>query len=92
MLDVLGSGLAANRVMEVRREHFIDHAFAPGFRVDLHRKDLGIALDAAAEAGITLPATPVVAGLLERLREEGRGGEDHTALHAAVEALAAQRG
>ncbi|HET7445756.1 MAG TPA: NAD(P)-dependent oxidoreductase [Solirubrobacterales bacterium] len=92
VLDVLGSGLAANRVMEVRRQHFVDHAFAPGFRVDLHRKDLGIALDAAAEAGVTLPATPVVAGLLDRLREEGRGGEDHTALLAAVEALATECG
>ncbi|MGV1049623.1 MAG: NAD(P)-dependent oxidoreductase [Solirubrobacterales bacterium] len=87
VLDVLGAGLAANRVMEVRRDNLLSGEFPPGFRVDLHRKDLGIALDAARELGVTLPATPVVAGLMDRLREEGRGSEDHTALLAAVRAL-----
>ena len=87
ILDALGGGLAANRVMEVRRENLLGREFAPGFRVELHRKDLGIALDAAAELGVELPATPIVAELMDRLREQGRGGEDHTALLAAVEGL-----
>jgi 2-hydroxy-3-oxopropionate reductase len=87
ILDVLGAGLAANRVMEVRRENLLRGQFPPGFRVELHRKDLGIALDAAAELGVELPATPLVAGLMDRLREAGRGGEDHTALLAAVQSL-----
>lgn len=87
ILDALGGGLAANRVMEVRRENLLGGGFDPGFRVELHRKDLGIAIDAAAELGVELPATPVVAALMDRLREQGRGAEDHTALLAAVQAL-----
>jgi 2-hydroxy-3-oxopropionate reductase len=88
ILDVLGAGLAANKVMEVRRENLLRGEFPPGFRIELHRKDLGIALDAAAELGVELPATPVVTALMDRLREAGRGGEDHTALLAAVQGLA----
>ncbi len=89
ILDALGGGLAGNKLMEVRRENLLGRSFDPGFRVELHRKDLGIALDAAAELGVELPATPVVAGLMDRLREQGRGGEDHTALLAAVADLRA---
>ncbi|HVO55700.1 MAG TPA: NAD(P)-dependent oxidoreductase [Solirubrobacterales bacterium] len=87
ILDVLGGGLAANRVMEVRRENLLRGEFPPGFRVDLHRKDLGIALDTAEEHGVELPATPIVAALLDGLHEEGRGQEDHTALLSAVRSL-----
>ena len=46
---MLSGGLAANRVMEVRRRNFLEHDFTPGFRVELHHKDLGIALRAARE-------------------------------------------
>lgn len=84
ILDVLSGGLAANRVMEVRRQNLLGDEFKPGFRLDLHHKDLGIALDAAAELGVELPATPVVRAQMERLRAAGRGGEDHTALRAAI--------
>ncbi len=87
ILDVLGGGLAANRVMDVRRENLLRGEFPPGFRVDLHRKDLGIALDAAEDLGVELPATPIVAALFDGLHEEGRGDEDHTALLAAVQSL-----
>ena len=83
---MLGGGLAASKVMEVRRDNLLNHDFAPGFRIDLHHKDLGIALEAAAEHGVALPATPVVRELMARLQAEGRGGEDHTALLAAVKA------
>jgi 2-hydroxy-3-oxopropionate reductase len=89
ILDALGGGLAGNRVMEVRRGNLLGREFEPGFRVELHAKDLGIALAAAAELGVELPATPVVAALMDRLREQGRGGEDHTALLAAVADLRA---
>ncbi len=85
ILDVLAGGLAANKVMEVRRDNLLSGEFPPGFRIDLHHKDLGIALEAAAEYGVTLPATPLVRELMQRLRDQGRGGEDHTALLAAVE-------
>ena len=54
--------------------------FTPGFRVDLHAKDLGIVRAAATEAGLALPVTALVTELMAALRARGHGGEDHTAL------------
>jgi 2-hydroxy-3-oxopropionate reductase len=88
ILDVLSSGLAANRVMEVRRANFLGHAFTPGFRVDLHHKDLDIALASGGQANVPLPLTAGLQQLFRQLRAEGRGGEDHTAVLAALEAQA----
>jgi 2-hydroxy-3-oxopropionate reductase len=89
ILDVLSRGLAANRVMELRRASFLNRSYPPGFRVDLHHKDLGIALDSAGQANVPLPLTAGTQQLLRQLRAAGRGGEDHTAILAAVEAQAA---
>jgi 2-hydroxy-3-oxopropionate reductase len=91
ILDVLSGGLAANRVMEVRRSNFLDHEFTPGFKVDLHHKDLEIALASAGQASVPLPLAALVQQLLRQLRAAGRGGEDHSAILAAVEAQAAYR-
>jgi 2-hydroxy-3-oxopropionate reductase len=89
ILDVLSRGLAANRVMELRRHNFLSHTFTPGFRVDLQHKDLDIALASGGQANVPLPLTAGVQQLLRQLRAAGRGGEDHTAIFAAVEAQAA---
>src|ERR687897_3021746 len=67
ILEVLSGGLAANKVMEVKREKFLSHTFEPGFRSELHHKDLGIALAAGREYGVVLPATAVVDQLFEAL-------------------------
>jgi 2-hydroxy-3-oxopropionate reductase len=88
ILDVLSRGLAANRVMELRRDNFVSHAFAPGFRVDLHHKDLDIALTSGGQANVPLPLTAGVQQLFRQLRAAGWGGQDHTAIFAAVEAQA----
>jgi len=88
ILDVLSRGLAANRVMELRRANFLSHTFTPGFRVDLHHKDLDIALSSGGQANVPLPLTASTQQLLRQLRAAGWGGEDHTAILAAVEALA----
>jgi 2-hydroxy-3-oxopropionate reductase len=88
ILDVLSRGLAANRVMELRRGNFLDHTFIPGFRVDLHHKDLDIALSSGGQANVPLPLTAATQQLLRQLRAAGRGSDDHTALLAAVEAQA----
>ena len=85
VLDVLGGGLAGNRVMEMRRENFLGHDFTPGFRIDLHHKDLGIALAAGREHGVALPVTAVVEQMLQALRARGRGGDDHSALLTVIE-------
>ena len=88
IVRVLSGGLAASRVLEVRGPNMLAHRFAPGFAIDLHHKDLGIALATARDAGVSLPATALVDQMLASLRQQGRGGEDHSALLAHVEALA----
>jgi len=85
ILDVLGGGLAGNKVMEIKREKMLDHSFDPGFRVELHHKDLGIALAAGREYGVTLPVTAVVDQMFETLKMLGRGGQDHSALLTLIE-------
>src|SRR5215208_3469605 len=88
ILEVLSGGLASNKVMEVKREKFLSHSFEPGFRSELHHKDLGIALAAGREYGVVLPATAVADQLFEALITRGRGGWDHSALLTLVEDLA----
>ena len=85
IITVLSGGLAANRVMEVRGPNFLEHNFAPGFKVDLHHKDLGIALAAGREYGVPLPVTALVDQMLLSLRMNGRGGQDHSALLTVIE-------
>ena len=85
ILDVLGGGLAGNKVMEVKREKMLTHSFDPGFRIELHHKDLGIALAAGREYGVTLPVTAVVDQMLQELKMKGRGDRDHSALLTLIE-------
>jgi 2-hydroxy-3-oxopropionate reductase len=91
ILDVLGGGLAANKVMEVRRRNFLEHDFTPGFRIDLHHKDLNIALESGDAYGVPLPVTAVVQQLMRALRASGHGGDDHSGLLQIVEQLAGHR-
>ncbi|MCA1687938.1 MAG: 2-hydroxy-3-oxopropionate reductase [Actinobacteria bacterium] len=87
ILDVLGGGLAGNKVMEVKREKFLSHTFDPGFRIDLHHKDLGIALAAGREYGVVLPVTAIVDQMLLSMKRKGWGSEDHSALLRVIEDL-----
>jgi 2-hydroxy-3-oxopropionate reductase len=87
ILEVLSGGLAANKVMEVKREKFLSREFEPGGKVEFHRKDLGIALAAGREYGVVLPVAAVVNQLFEALMAKGRGGWDHSALLSLVEDL-----
>jgi 2-hydroxy-3-oxopropionate reductase len=88
IIEVLSGGMAANKVMEVRGHNFLEHDFSPGFRVDLHHKDLGIALQTAREYGVALPNTAAVEQMLQALRSNGRGDQDHSALLTHIEGLA----
>ena len=87
VLEVLSGGLAANKVMEIKREKFLSHKFEPGFRSELHHKDLGIALAAGREYGVVLPVTAIVDQMLLAMRKKGWGGEDHSALLRVIEDL-----
>jgi 2-hydroxy-3-oxopropionate reductase len=86
-LDVLAGGLAGSRILELKRHTMVKREFAPGFRIDLHHKDMGIALAAAREAGVSLPLTGQVAQLVAAARAQGHGSLDHSALLKVVERL-----
>ena len=85
ILDVLSGGLAANRVMEVKREKFLSRDFSPGGKVEFHHKDLGIALATGREYGVVLPATALVDQMFAALMAKGRGRWDHSALISLLE-------
>jgi 2-hydroxy-3-oxopropionate reductase len=91
ILDAVGGGMAANRIMEVRRDNFLDHEFAPGFKVDLHHKDLEIALAASGEVDAPLPLTAEVQQMFRQLRAAGFGEEDDSALLRVAEQRASHR-
>ena len=65
--------------------------FQPGFRIDLHNKDMGIIIDAARAKGVTIPLGAVAAQLINALRAQGDGGLDHSALLRGVERLSGQK-
>ncbi len=91
LIEVLSGGLAGNKVMEVRRRNFLEHDFTPGFKLELHHKDLGIALRTARELGVYLPTTAIVDQMLAALRAAGDGGLDHSALLKVIEEASAHR-
>jgi 2-hydroxy-3-oxopropionate reductase len=86
-LDMLAGGLAASRILDLKRESMLAREFKPGFRIDLHHKDMGIAIAAARDADVSLPMTGLVAQLIAAARAQGYGSLDHSALLKVVEAL-----
>jgi 2-hydroxy-3-oxopropionate reductase len=86
-LEVLNGGLAGSTVLTRKKQNFLTRDFAPGFRIDLHHKDMGIVTDAARNVGAALPVGSLVAQLVASLRTQGDGGLDHSALLRGVERL-----
>lgn len=84
---VLSGGLAGNRVLELKAAGMLDRQFTPGFRIDLHHKDLGIVLATAREAGVALPVTGLVSQLFVAARAQGLGSLDHSGLLKVLEGL-----
>ncbi len=91
-LEVLAGGLAGNRVLDRKSATMLAREFTPGFRIDLHHKDMGIALASARTAEVSLPVTGVVAQLIAAARAMGHGSLDHSALLQVVEDLSGRRG
>ncbi|MFJ8228751.1 2-hydroxy-3-oxopropionate reductase [Streptomyces sp. NPDC094448] len=89
-LDVLNGGLAGSTVLSRKKDNFLARDFRPGFRIDLHHKDMGIVTDAARTVGAALPVGAVVAQLIGSLSAQGDGGLDHSALLRSVERLSGQ--
>ncbi|MBD8011938.1 2-hydroxy-3-oxopropionate reductase [Microbacterium sp. Re1] len=79
-LKVLGGGLAGSKVLDQKGQKMLDRDFAPGFRLALHNKDLGIVTAAARGAGVSVPLGSAVAQLVTSLVARGDGGLDHSGL------------
>jgi len=86
-LDMLAGGLAGSRILELKRRSMLARDFRPGFRIDLHHKDMGIVLDAARQAEVALPLAYQVAALIQAARAQGHGTDDHSALLAVAAGL-----
>jgi 2-hydroxy-3-oxopropionate reductase len=86
-LEVLGGGLAGSKVLDQKKQKMLDRSFAPGFRIALHHKDLGIVTAAAREAGVVVPLGGLVAQLMASALANGDGGLDHSGLLRGVERL-----
>ncbi|MBL8959612.1 MAG: 2-hydroxy-3-oxopropionate reductase [Gemmatimonadetes bacterium] len=84
----LMGGFAASRVLEVIGERMIKRTFNPGFRIRLHRKDLGLALAGARAMDIALPQTASVAQLMGAVAANGGSELDHSSLVRALELMA----
>jgi len=86
-VEVLSGGLAANAILTSKAPKMIARDFTPGFRVELHHKDMGIVTSAAREAGVAIPLGSQVAGLIAALHAQGYGRLDHGALLRLVDEL-----
>ncbi len=85
ILEALSGGLADNKVMQAKGEKFLSGDFTPGGKVEFHHKDLGIALAAGREYGVTLPLTAMVDQMFGSLIAKGRGGWDHSSLITLIQ-------
>ena len=86
--QALMGGFASSRILEVHGERMIKRTFAPGFRIRLHQKDLGLALAGARELGVALPQTASAAQLMQVCAANGMADLDHSALVKALELMA----
>ena len=87
--QALMGGFASSKVLEVHGERMIKRTFDPGFRIELHQKDLNLALSNARQVGLSLPNTATAQELFNACAAHGGKAWDHSALVRALEALAA---
>ena len=86
--QALMGGFAASRILEVHGERMIKRTFDPGFRIELHQKDLNLALSGARALGLSLPNTSTCQELLNACTAQGGAKWDHSAMVRALERLA----
>jgi 2-hydroxy-3-oxopropionate reductase len=87
-LKALAGGLAGSKCLEQKTPNYVAGSYKPGFKIDLHFKDLGLIMESARALGVPLPATAVVQELFSALRVKGRGELDHSAVITLLEDLA----
>lgn len=86
-IKVLGGGLAGSQVLEQKAAKMVERSFDPGFRLELHHKDLGIVTAASRTAGVVTPLASLVAELVAASVHQGKGGLDHSGLFTVIEQL-----
>jgi 2-hydroxy-3-oxopropionate reductase len=86
--QALMGGFAASRILEVHGERMIKRTFDPGFRIELHQKDLNLALQGARAMGVSLPNTATAQELMNACVANGGAKWDHSALVRALEKMA----
>lgn len=84
----LMGGFASSRILEVHGERMIKRNFAPGFRIELHQKDLNLALEGARSLGLSLPSTALAQQMFSSCAAHGGSAWDHSALVRALEMMA----
>jgi 2-hydroxy-3-oxopropionate reductase len=88
LLTALAGGLAGSKCLDQKKPNYLAGTYNPGFKIDLHYKDLGLIMESARALGVPLPATAVVQELFSALRVKGRGGLDHSGVITLLEDLA----
>jgi 2-hydroxy-3-oxopropionate reductase len=86
--QALMGGFASSRILEVHGERMVKRSFDPGFRIELHQKDLGLALSTARALGVSLPNTATAQELFNACAAHGGKAWDHSAMVRALEKLA----
>ncbi len=86
--QALMGGFAASRILEVHGERMIKRTFDPGFRIELHQKDLNLALQGARAMGVALPNTATAQELFNSCVAHGGAKSDHSAMVRALERMA----
>lgn len=86
--QALMGGFASSKILEVHGERMIMRTFEPGFRIELHQKDLNLALSSARELGLSLPNTATAQELFNACAAHGGKAWDHSAMVRALERLA----
>ena len=87
-LKALAGGLAGSKCLEQKAPNYIAGTYKPGFKIDLHFKDLGLIMESSRALGVPLPATAVVQELFNAMRVKGKGGLDHSGVITLLEELA----
>src|SRR3954452_2377258 len=87
--QALMGGLATSRILEVLGERMIKRTFDPGFRIELHQKDLNLALTSARQIGVSLPTTAIAQELFNTCTANGGAAWDHSGMVRALEIMTA---
>jgi len=88
IFDAIKGGLAGSTVMNAKTPMILDRNFKPGFKIDLHIKDLANALETSRQIGVSMPLTSLMMEIMQALKIDGKGQNDHSSIVQFFEKLA----